>query len=211
MEITLYHYWRSSSSWRVRYALELKKIEYKQVAVNLLEREEKRPEYTKLNPNGYVPCLVVDGKALAESLAIIEWLEENFQKPSLFPKDSFARARVRQFAELINSGIQPLQNLDVTRKVSDDKLQQNQWMQYWIRRGLDACETILREHHANHDRFAFSDEPSLADICLIPQCYSAVRNEVDLSVYPIISSIYEYAKTTTEFRQSCPEAFQPVG
>lgn len=210
MDITLYHYWRSSASWRVRYALAVKQIPFKPVAINLLEGAEKSPEYVKLNPSGYVPCLVVDGKiALGESLAIIEWLEENFPKPALLPGDSLQRARIRQFAESINSGIQPLQNLDVCRRFSDDKDEQKAWTQHWVRRGLAVCENFLKEHRPKGATYCFGKEPTLADACLFPQLYSAARNDVDLKAYPILNSINDFAKGTPEFQASHPDAYAP--
>ena len=110
----LFHYWRSSASWRVRYGLAIKGIAAELVPVNLLKSEEKENTYLKLNPAGYLPCLALEGKPpLGESLAILEWLEENYPTPSFFVGDSFDRAKIRQMAESINSGIQPLQNLDV--------------------------------------------------------------------------------------------------
>lgn len=211
MDFTLYHYWRSSASWRVRYALEIKNIKYKSVPVNLLEGEEKKPDYLKLNPNGYVPCLMTEGIALGESLAIIEWLEENHPKPALYPGDSFHRAKLRQFAELINSGIQPLVNLDVIRKFSDDKNEQVRWSQHWLRRGLEVAEKLLREGEREQgSKFCFGDKPTIADVTLIPQCYSALRNEIELAAFPIVHSVYEHAKTTREFKDSSPETFQPA-
>ena len=111
----LFHYWRSSASWRVRWGMELKAIPHTKTAVNLLEGEEKGGSYLAKNPAGYVPCLEVDGNYLGESLAILEWLEETYPKPSFFDGNSYKRALIRQLAESINSGIQPLQNLDVQR------------------------------------------------------------------------------------------------
>ena len=209
MDITLYHYWRSSASWRVRYALAVKKIAYKPVAVNLLESDEKKPDYVKLNPSGYIPCLVADGKALGESLAIIEWLEENFPKPALIPGDSFARARIRQFAEMINSGIQPLQNLDVTRKFSEDKDAQMRWSQHWIKRGLAACEAFVKQHRPPGAKFLFGASPTMADACLFPQLYAAGRNEVGLEAYPTLKVVFEHAQGTPEFQATHPDSFKP--
>lgn len=209
MDITLYHYWRSGASWRVRYALAVKKIPFKAIAVNLLESEEKDPEYVKLNPSGYVPCLIAGDVAIGESLAIFEWLEEQFPNPAMLPKEAIARARVRQFSETINSGIQPLINLDVVRKYSDDKDAQMRWSQHWIARGLAVCENFLKLHQPKGVNYCFGHTPTFADACLFPQCYSAGRNNVDLSVYPRIKAVFEFAQATPEFQASCPEAYQP--
>ena len=209
MKITLYHYWRSSASWRVRFALAIKNIAYESIAVNLLANEEKRPDFLSKSPTGYVPCLLADGQAIGESVAIIEWLEENFPSPALLPSDSLARARTRQFAEMVNSGIQPLVNLDIVRKVSSEPAEQMKWSAHWIRKGLGACENFLALHRPDGAKFCLGNELGLADIFLIPQCYSAGRNEVNLADFPIIASIYEVAKKTEAYQKSCPETFEP--
>jgi maleylacetoacetate isomerase len=208
--ITLYHYWRSSASWRVRWGLELKRIPHTKVAVNLLEGQEKQQTYLQRNPSGYVPCLVVGEHApLGESLAILEWLEENYPTPSFFAGDSFRRAMIRRLAETVNSGIQPLQNLDVTKKVSDDKEKQAEWTRHWIERGMAVYENLLSGIDRKGLKFSVSDQPTLADLCLIPQCYSVLRFGVDLARFPQCKAIYEYALSTPECKASAPEAFQP--
>ncbi len=210
MAITLYHYWRSSASWRVRWGLELKKIPHQKIAVDLLTSAEKQKEYLEKNPSGYVPCLVVDAHPpLAESLAILEWLEENYPEPSFFQGDSFERALIRRLAETVNSGIQPLQNLDVTRKLSEDKTKQAEWIQHWVIRGLGVYEAILREAGRDRTKFSVSDQPTLADLCLIPQVYSAHRFQVDMKYFPRCQAIYEAALATPECAAARPEAFQP--
>ena len=122
---------------------------------------------------------------------------------------AFARARIRQFAEMINSGIQPLQNLDVTRKFSEDKDAQMRWSQHWIKRGLAACEAFLREHRQPGAKFCFGMVPTLADACLFPQLYSADRNEVDLGAYPILNAVLEQARGTPEYQATHPDSYKP--
>jgi maleylacetoacetate isomerase len=207
MNIELYHYWRSSASWRVRWALELKKVPHKKTVVNLLQGEEKNPDYLKRNPSGYLPCLVVDGKPMGESMAILEWLEETFPQPSFFAGDSFQRAFIRQLAETVNSGTQPLQNLDVMKKVSPDAAAQKEWVRHWIIRGMEVYEKMIKPYEGK--KFSVSDTPTLADLCLIPQCHAAVRFEVALEAYPRCKSIYENALATPECEASRPEKFQP--
>lgn len=210
MDITLYHYWRSSASWRVRWGLEIKKVPHTKVAVNLLDAEEKSKEYLSKNPSGYLPCLVVGNKPpLAESLAILEWLEENHPTPSFFHGDSFDRAFIRRLAETVNSGIQPLQNLDVIKKVSDDKEKQAEWTRHWISRGLRVVESLLANYPRGGAKFSVCDRPTLGDLCLIPQVYSAHRFQVSLDPFPICDSIYKHALTTPECQASLPEVFQP--
>ena len=205
----LYHYWRSSASWRVRWALEIKKIPHEKIAVDLLSGQEKEETYLRKNPSGYVPALIVQDKVLGESLAILEWLEENYSSPSLFSGDSFQRAQIRRLAETVNSGIQPLQNLDVLAKVSADKAVQAEWIRHWVQRGLGVVEKLLNEVGGKQTKFSFSDQPSMADLCLIPQCYSAVRFNVNLSAFPKTAAIYQHALTTPECAAAHPEKFQP--
>jgi maleylacetoacetate isomerase len=209
VDLLLYHYWRSSASWRVRWGLELKKVAHKKIAVDLLSSAEKNETYLDKNPAGYLPCLMVGDRPLAESLSILEWLEENYPEPSFYSGDSFKRASIRQLAETINSGIQPLQNLDVIRRLSDDKVVQQEWMRHWAMRGLGVYETILKSIDREGMPFSVANHPTVADLCLIPQCYSALRFQVDLSAYPICRSIYEYALTTPECIASHPDSFQP--
>lgn len=209
MELILYHYWRSSASWRVRWGLELKKIPHKKIAVDLLSSAEKTAEYAKNNPAGYVPCLIADGQPLAESLAILEWLEETFPSPSFFSGDSFRRALIRQLAETVNAGTQPLQNLDVMKMISDDKEKQGEWMRHWMGRGLGVYESILSRTDRRGLKYSVSNEPTLADLCLIPQCYASLRFQLDLAAYPQCKAIYEHALGTPDCAASRPEAFQP--
>ena len=210
MSITLYHYWRSSASWRVRWGLELKKIPHEKIAVNLLAGEEKSPDYLTRNPSGYLPCLIVPGHPpLGESLAILEWLEENYVSPSFFSGDSFRRAFIRQLAETVNSGTQPLQNLDVSRHFSADKEKQAEWMKHWMVRGMGVYEKLLAGSERGSAKFSVSDQPTLADICLIPQVYSCLRFGVDMTQFPQCKAIYDHAITTPACAASLPERFQP--
>lgn len=208
--LVLYHYWRSSASWRVRWGLEIKGIRHEKVAVDLLAGEEKLGSYTSRNPSGYLPCLVVNSKeTIAESVAILEWLEEQYPNRSFFCGDSFQRACIRRLVETVNSGTQPLQNLDVIRRVSPDKALQAAWAKGWIERGLKVYERILEEIGSPAFRFSMADHPTLADLCLIPQCYSALRFGVDLDSFPRTKAIYENALTTPECLASHPDRFQP--
>lgn len=213
-ELTLYHYWRSSASWRVRWALELKRIPHKAIAINLLASEEKASDYKEKNPAGYVPCLVTAEGPLGESLAIIEWLEENFPEPSLFPKGTFLRARARQLAETVNAGIQPLQNLDVTKRLSDNQGVQNEWIQHWATRGLTVFENLLAETRKGASLeagyFCFGKSPTIADLCLIPQCFSAERFKVPLEPFPLCKNVYDYALQSYECAASHPERYKPA-
>jgi len=208
--ITLYHYWRSSSSWRVRWGLEIKGVKHVKVPVNILGAEEKLPGYVAKNPSGYLPCLVVEGhQPLGESIAILEWLEETFPQPSFFSGDAFERALIRQLAETVNSGTQPLQNPDVSKLHSPDKDEQTRWMKHWIERGLGVFETLL-EKDGRRTKFSVSGQPSLADLCLIPQVYAANRFGVDMDKFPRCRDIYAHAMTEPSCIASHPDRFKPA-
>src|SRR4051812_40915815 len=142
-ELVLYTYWRSSSAFRVRIALAAKGVAHRTVPVNLLLGENAQAEHTARSPFGYVPCLLVDGKPYIESVAIIELLDELFPEPPLYPKDPFARARVRSLVEVINAGTQPLQNLYVLTHLTQDKEARIAWAQHYIARGFAAYEALL--------------------------------------------------------------------
>lgn len=211
--LRLFHYWRSTSSWRVRFALAAKGIEAEYVAVNLLDGLSESAEHLARNPMGYVPVLelldtVTTGpRYLGESLAIIEWLDETFRAQPLLPSAPLLRARARQLAEIINAGTQPLVNLGVASRHSEDEGEQKAWNQYWISKGLDAYEALVRE---TAGRFSVGDTLTLADLCLIPQCYSAARNEVPLDPYPTIARIHAEAGRQPAFQSSHPDRFKPA-
>ncbi len=184
MKLTLFSYFRSSSTWRVRIALAWKQLPYEYIAVHLVKDggEQYRADYLARNPQAMVPVLEVedDGtrRPIAQSLAIIEYLEERVPEPTLFPRDAYLRARTRQLAEIINSGIQPYQNLSVLKRVAgdlggDDKA----WARGFIERGLAAFEKAASE---TAGRFCVGDAPTLADCCLVPQLYHARRFGADV-------------------------------
>lgn len=209
MAINLYHYWRSSTSIRVRWALAIKGVEYNSIPVNLLAGEEKQDEYLRKNPNGYVPTLEIEGKFLGESMAIMEFLEEKFPSPSIIPGDIYAKARIRQLAELVNSGVQPLHNLAVMKRVSDDKEVQLDWNRHWIRRGFSAYEQLIDKYSDGEKKFSLTDDPTIADICLVASMYSGQRFGVEINEFPKLEKIYEAAMENSAYQQAAPEKFQP--
>lgn len=187
----LYGYWRSSASWRARIALHLKGLKYEYVPVNLLEGVQHQETYREINPAGSVPTLEFThaGRTvrLSQSLAIIEYLEELHPTPPLFPRDPYLRARARMMAELVNSGIQPLQNLQVLNHVEQALHgDRKAWATHWIVKGLTALETLAAETAGT---FLVGEHPSVADICLVPQLYSARRFGIEVSSFGLLTRV----------------------
>jgi maleylacetoacetate isomerase len=213
--IRLFHYWRSSSSWRVRWALEHKGVRVRElVSVDLTTDASDQPDHRKRNPMAFVPVLefldVPESspmRFLSESVAIIEWLEEILPKPALFPSDPVARGKVRQLVEIINSGTQPLQNPNVGELHSADPEERKRWNQHWIRNGLAAYQDAATPHSG---RFSFGDSITAADLFLIPQCRNANRNDIDVADYPLLARIVKDALETPACLASSPERYQPA-
>ncbi len=207
-EYTLYHYWRSTSSWRVRWAMAYKNIAFKPIAVSLLDGESESAEHLMRNPAGYVPVLELKtGERLTESLAIIRYLEDLHPIPTLYPGSPLDRARILALAETINAGTQPIQNLSVLLMHSPDSSEQKKWAQHWIQAGLKTYEALCTPFAG---RFSHSDELSIADLCLVPQVYNAERFAVDISPFPTISRIYKNCLTLESYLLSRPDAYQPA-
>lgn len=214
MKLRLYHYWRSSSSWRVRWAFALKGVSCELASIDLLTDAVTAPEHLRRNPMGFVPVVEFldepessPNRFLAESLAIVQWIDELVPSPPLLPADPLGRARVRQLAEIINAGTQPLQNPNVAEFYSGNKEAQVTWNQHWILHGLGAYETLAREVSG---KFSYGDSVTLADLCLIPQCHNALRYHVDLSKFPVIKRISDTAQETESCRASAPDRYKPV-
>jgi maleylpyruvate isomerase len=186
----LYGYWRSSSTWRVRIALVYKRIDYQYDPVHLVRDggEQHAPRFQAINPMGEVPVLEVERggavRRLSQSLAIIDYLERTVPEPSLCPADAFLAARTRQLAEMVNAGIQPLQNSGVLARVRDQlRGDEAAWARHYIGRGLAALELVSQETAA---RYLVGDAPTLADVCLVPQLYNARRFAVELAPFPTL-------------------------
>lgn len=176
MKPKLYTFWRSSCSWRVRWVLAIKGIEFEPVYVDIIKGETQAPAFLAKNPNGYLPALEIDGKVLVESLAILEYLEETRGGTPLIPKDPWARARMRQLVSLVHSGIQPLQNTSILDRVESIGGKKKEWAAHFNRRGLVAYEAMLETIHkelGTSGPFSLGAEMTLADIFLVPQVYSA--------------------------------------
>ncbi len=205
--LSLYSYWRSSSAWRVRIGLGLKGLAYQYRPVNLQAQEQFGAAHRTRNPAAQVPVLEVeeDGRRvhLAQSMAILEWLEERHPSPPLLPEDPWGRARVRTLAELVNSGIQPLQNAVVLRTLKERwPGYEKEWAARFIRSGLEALEPLVA---AGAGRFAHGDLPGLADCYLVPQLYNARRYAVDVAPYPTLRRVEEACAALPAFQAAHPD------
>jgi maleylacetoacetate isomerase len=207
-ELVLYTYWRSSSAYRVRIALAYKGLAYRSAIVNLLEGDQKKDDYKVSSPMGYVPCLVVDGKPFVESVAICEMLEELHPEPALLPKSPAERARVRALVQIINAGIQPLQNLTTLDQVGEDKDKRLAWMRHFQTRGLAAFEALMEANEADGVKgpFAYGGSFTMADAYLVPQLYAVRRFGLDLSAFPRIQRAEAAALELPFVRSATPEA-----
>lgn len=183
----LHGFWRSTATWRVRIALAYKQIEYTYVPVDVIAGDQHAPAYREQNPMAQVPLLVLDGgERLAQSVAILEYLEETHPDPPLLPTGAVARARVRQVTELINAGIQPLQNTAVRLHIEGLGLDAVAWNQRFVGRGLAALEATVRPLAG---RYCVGDELSFADLALVPQLYFARRFGLPLDELPTLLRI----------------------
>jgi len=204
--VELYSYWRSSCSWRVRIALALKGIEYKYHDVHLVEGKQKADDYVAINPMKQVPSLIVDGVALTQSVAILEFLDERFPEPALLPKDFTLRAAVRAIVETINSGIQPIQNFSVLGRIGALGGDKVAWAKETIDAGFHALEQQLASvpGRSDEDTCCVGSAVTLADIALVPQVYNAKRFEVDMDQFPLISKVHAHLETLEAFKKAHP-------
>lgn len=207
MELQLYSYYRSSSAYRVRIALNLKHLKYEYKAVHLLNNggEQNSSEFQKLNPKKEIPVLIHNERALSQSVAIIEYLDELYPIPLLYPTDRYMRSQVRAACEIINSGIQPLQNLSVQQRIqnetgiNDEK--KTKLISYWIESGLKAFEDFIKPHSKD---FCFGNEVSAADLFLVPQIFSSKRFGANVDQFPKLLEIYERCVAIEAFKLADP-------
>jgi maleylacetoacetate isomerase len=207
-QLKLYNYFRSSTSYRARIALHLKKLDFEYKPVHLLNNggEQHSAEYRALNPVGGIPTLIDGDKVISQSFAIIEYLDEAFpQTYQLMPKETYLRAKVRQVCENINADIHPLQNLKVMqyleKKNQYTQEQKDEWAQKWIKEGFEAAENILKPFAKT---YAFGDQVTAADVFIVPQLFSAERFKVDISKYPILFQIGQNCAKLEAFQKAHP-------
>ncbi|PSU36408.1 maleylacetoacetate isomerase [Photobacterium lutimaris] len=213
----LYDYYRSSASYRVRIALNMKGLSYEQVAVSLLDKEQNSAAYSALNPSQLVPGFCrntnnsekgspEDTAVLGQSLAIIEYLDECYPDPSLLPSEPWHKAQCREIALIVACDIHPLNNLRVLNYLNSDLgVNQNEkmiWYHHWLKQGLQSLENLSSRYNTP---FTCTDTPSLADICLIPQLYNAKRFGFETNSYPRLLEIEQRCLALTAFQKAHPD------
>ena len=205
----LYTYFRSSAAFRVRIALNLKGLPYTAHTVHLRKGEQRAPGYLAINPQGLLPTLVIDGQHLAQSLAILEYLEERHPEPALLPDDALERARVRVLADLVACEIHPLNNLRTLEylrtHLGQDEAGVARWYRHWIADGLEKLEAVL-VRDGGTGSYCHGDRPTIADCCLVPQIFNARRFDSDLSPYPTAMRIFEACMKLDAFQRAQPSA-----
>jgi maleylpyruvate isomerase len=202
----LHGYFRSSASYRVRIALNLKGLRAEHKSHHLRKGEQRAPAFLAINPQGLVPALESDaGDVLIQSLAIIEWLDETHPEPPLLPKDPLRRARVRAFAQALACDTHPVQNLKVLSRLRELGLPEDkvtEWAAWANREGLTACEKLVV---GEPGPFCFGERPTLADLCLVPQLANARRFGVDVSVFPRLLKAESAARAMQAFADAAPD------
>ncbi|OWR01001.1 maleylacetoacetate isomerase [Sphingopyxis witflariensis] len=208
-KLVLHDYFRSSASFRVRIALQLKGLEFERVEISLIAGEQKSDAYLAQNAQGFVPMLVVDGEPIIQSMAIMDWIDRAYPEPRLIPDEAMPRAVALAQAQVIASDIHPLNNLRVlkylTRDLGLNEQTKDRWIATWIAQGFEALEAMAGER-----RYLGGDTPSIADCCLVPQMYNARRFEVPLDAYPRLVEIDAACMELDAFRNAHPDAVKPA-
>ncbi len=205
----LHNYFRSSASFRVRIALELKGLGYEYLPVHLVKGEHRQQKYAAVSASQLVPTLELDdGQLLSQSMAIIEYLDETHPNPPLLPPDALGRAQVRALAQLVACEIHPLNNLRVlkylVRELKVDEEAKNTWYRHWVRSGLEMYEEELKRLPAG--RYSYGDTPTLADCCLVPQVFNGQRFNVDFGGLTRTMAAFEGCMQHPAFQQAQPSA-----
>ena len=204
----LYGYWRSSAAYRVRIALAIKQLDFESIPVHLVKDggQQHQDAYKALNPAELVPTIQDGDLTVNQSLAIVEYLEEQCPSPALLPSDAASRARVRAMALDIACDIHPLNNLRVlqylTQTLQLTEQQKVAWIHHWLHTGFQALEQRLLN---TAGEFCFADQLSLADVCLVPQVYNALRFQLDITPFPLIQAIYQRCNQLAAFQLAAPE------
>lgn len=207
-EAVLYDFWRSSAAYRVRIALNLKGVAYKSVPKSLLAGEHKVSEYLELNPQGFVPTLLIDGHVITQSLAIIDYLNATRPEPKMVSADPAARSHTLAQALVIAADIHPVNNLRILQYLKNELGQEqsviDDWYRHWIIEGFTALEAMAPE-----DGLFGSDLPNLADVCLVPQMYNARRFDAPLDAFPKLVRIDAALTAMSAFAAAHPDMHKP--
>lgn len=210
-ELKLYSYWRSSTSYKVRIALNLKGLDYKITPVHLVKDggEQHKSAYNAMNPMSAVPTLVDGDFVLTQSNAILEYLEEEYPTPALLPKDIPARAYIRQIMNIVSCDIHPLNNLRVLQHLKNDfkvsDKDKNAWYHKWIHKGFKALNELISKSEFYGGIYSYQNMPSFAEATLIPQIYNARRFDVNLKDYPVLTKIEESCLALDAFKNAHPD------
>ena len=208
-DIILFDYWRSSASYRVRIALNLKGVAYQSVPTSLLDGDQRAPAYVARNPQGFVPMLSIDGHDLTQSLAIIDYLDARYADPPMVSRDPLERATTLAQAMVIAADIHPVNNLRILKYLKDELGQEQEaidrWYRHWITEGFAALEAM-----APATGLFGGHQPNLADVCLVPQMANARRFETDLTRFPQLVRIDAACNELEAFRKAAPEAVKPA-
>jgi maleylacetoacetate isomerase len=214
--ITLYSYFRSSTAYRVRIGLHLKGLAFRTVPVNLLKSEQAGESYKQVNPSMGVPTLVHDGYSLTQSLAILNYIDNIAPEPPLAFGNNEELAYVREIALTVATDIHPLTNLRVMSHLGMDEEEKGEWYKHWTGKGLDAVEALLQKRNWHGD-YACGNNVSVADLCIVPQLYSARRFKLPLDNYPILRKIEAncikldaFQKAAPETQPDAPEGLEPI-
>jgi maleylacetoacetate isomerase len=208
-DIILFDYWRSSASYRVRIALNLKGVAYETVDTSLLDGAQKAPDYVARNPQGFVPMLSIDGHDLTQSLAIIDYLDAQYPEPPMVSREPLERATTLAQAMVVAADIHPVNNLRILKylknELGQDQEAVDRWYRHWIAEGFAALEAMAPE-----SGLFGGNRPNLADICLVPQMYNARRFATDLSAFPRLVRIDAACNEMAAFQNAAPEAVKPA-